>query len=78
MARTKSNINLAVTFHATAETPRLRALEIAEKVRLYLAIDMDLADVRVEVHGAALDYTEAYEADRDARAFGNPATDGLN
>ena len=77
----KCNINLAVTFDSTADTDRLRAIEIAGLVRTFLAVQMDAANVKVEVHGAALNYAEAYEQDRDeagANPFGNPATDGLN
>ena len=72
----KCNINLAVTFDSTADTPRIRALEIAERVRNYLAVELEAANLRVEVHGAALNFEEGYQRDLDA--FGNAAKDALN
>lgn len=61
----KCNINLAVTFESTADTDRLRALEIAGLVRRFIQVQMDAANVKVEVHGAMLNYAEAWEQARD-------------
>lgn len=82
----KCNINLAVTFDSTADTDRLRAVQIAERVRNFLAVELDAANMRVEVHGAALNYTEAYRAARDESivaerqypSLGNPEKDWSN
>lgn len=72
----KCDINLKVSFDSTAETPRLRAISIAEIVQRYLAVELSAANVRVEVHGAALDYRDAWERDRDAAEAAS--RDGLN
>lgn len=85
----ESNINLVVNFDTTADTPRVSAAEIAGRVRLYLAVELDLANVRVKVDGAALNYREAYEADKaqpdvlkgrgpTISPYGNPSTDARN
>lgn len=72
----KSNMNLVVTFTSTADTRRESALRIAERVRTFLAVELESPDVRVEVHGATLDYREAWERERDA--FEARRTDTLN
>jgi hypothetical protein len=63
-----NNINLVVAFDATAGSPRVRATEIAEMVRTFLTTSLVAANVRVEVHGAALNFVAAYERERDALA----------
>lgn len=77
----QSNITLRIRFTATADTERMRATEIARRVGLYLSVELDAANVVVEVDGAALDYREAHERERDEQSgaqWGNPKTDGLN
>jgi len=60
----ESTINLRIDFQATGETEPLKAAQIATLIEHFLAVQMDLAEVRATVQSAFLSYTEAYQARR--------------
>jgi len=76
MSDNKSNINLAIRFEASEDTPRWSAQEIAAKVANLFGGSMMANGVEVEVHGSFLNYEKPYKAEKAKRAAGS--RDGLN
>jgi hypothetical protein len=82
MANRESALNLQIRFRATAETPRYSAAEIARRVKNFIEVEMDAAEVQIEIDGSFLDYNEPYQAEKATRVrdpfAGNKRTDALN
>jgi hypothetical protein len=90
MSDNKSNINLEISFEASADTPRWSAQEIAAKVAAVFTGQMMANGVTVKVHGSFLNYSLAFAREKaelaagrrsnfnDDVPLGNPAKDRNN